>query len=215
MWICRTKLLFHSWQRMQKSQGACRLTEKYFSVIFTSVFLCKLCKLQWRQESSSLAGFFRWHRWNTKILWMMGKRREKKKVISWHFEHQNAAPHSGQAEAAFRRSSAGWAVLKVDFMLTRPPLCGWKERLLPSAGLGCHSQSKLAAGPPFSLHCLLPERHNFVVSHSFSAANPLLGELSEVSFTGTGRKSLQARCGFSLQGLNGAPTSAGLFVHSF
>lgn len=81
VWIYRTKLLFHSWQRMQKSQGAYRWTEKCFSVIFTSVFLCKLCKLQWQQESSSLAGFFRWHWWNTKILWMMGKRRKKKKLF--------------------------------------------------------------------------------------------------------------------------------------
>lgn len=143
--------------------------------------------------------------------------------IFWQFEHQNAAPRDGQAKAVFRLSYVEWTVLKVDFMLTRPPLCWWKERLLPNAG-----RRDSDAIPKVgwlqdcrSPHAACSQRETILLS---SAISVLFRELQipcrkvvviKVNFTGNGHKSSQAGCYFSQPGSCGAPATAGLFVESF
>lgn len=94
----------------------------------------------------------------------------RKKGVFRQREHQNAAPHGGQAKAVFRLSSvssaqSGFHAHTSSFVLVK------REAPAPrgAAGLGCHSQSGLAARLLLSLHCLLSGRHSFVVICNFSA----------------------------------------------
>lgn len=112
-----------------------------------------------------------------------------------------------------------WAVLKVDFMLTRPPLCWWKERLLPNVGRRSWDAIpkvgwlRVCCSPCTA--CSL--RQTVLLS---SAISVLVRELQfpprevvtiKVILTGSRSKSLQVGCCFSHLGLCGVPATAGLF----
>lgn len=137
--------------------------------------------------------------------------------IFWQFEHQNAAPHGGQAKAVFRLSYVEWTVLKVDFMLTHRPLCWWKERFLPKAGRR-DSDAIPKVGWLRDCHALRAACSQGETILLSSAISMLFRELQipcrkvvviKVNFTGNGHKSLQAGCYFSQLGSCGAAAKAG------
>lgn len=90
---------------------------------------------------------------------MVEEEGERKKGVFQQCDHQNAAPHGGQAKAVFRLSSvssaqSGFHAHTSSFVSVKREAPAQRG----AAGLGCHSQSGLAARLLLCLHRLLSGR---------------------------------------------------------